>query len=501
MRTETHRRNRLEGSSRENPRGFTLVEVMVAALLLVFAMAGIVPFFLSALNQSTVVRYKSTATNIARERMEQIRQLDYREITDSAYLSTRFGSTETQREMVFDVSYGVEESAYDSGVLKKVTVTVGWTAPPKVSAAAFSTMIHQQFVGPRVSQLDLDKSKADPLGTPFRCLYENQQHTLYASVAQADWGLVLENLDEPGMVVRDAYARISLVDVNGTSLPLGDAFEDYKITDLVYTTDPITGKVNQVYFQHSFDSADIPDGYWEFRAIVFNEYDEPGNVWRLRTRVENGPPAVPTAAVAVPEVGDEGVTLYWSGGAERDRAYYVVERRKWDWTGSLWGDWVPVRPWLDPDETNLLDEGSATQPLDPWGDAATQNLYQYRIWAVDIIGKIGSETVAEVGLPNTASTTTTLLTTTTSSSTTTTEAGLSMVKIENKVNKEYSLFIECDDPSVYPISTNVQKRTTKPIENLPTGNYLVTATSPGRPTLKQSFCLTEQSGQIVMTIL
>ena len=47
---------------------------MVAMLLLV-ALAGIVPFFLTGLAASTV-RYKSIASNIARERMEEIRRLD-----------------------------------------------------------------------------------------------------------------------------------------------------------------------------------------------------------------------------------------------------------------------------------------------------------------------------------------------------------------------------------------------------------------------------------------
>ena len=86
---------------RKRSRGFTLVEVLIASLLLMLAMAGIVPFFIGGLNQASTVRYKSLATNIARERMEQIRQLDYREITEDpnegVTLSERFGTTAEQR--------------------------------------------------------------------------------------------------------------------------------------------------------------------------------------------------------------------------------------------------------------------------------------------------------------------------------------------------------------------------------------------------------------------
>ena len=61
--------------------GFGLIELMVATLLLLIVMAGFLPLFLQGLSQSSAARFKSVATNIAREKIEQIRQLDYREIT------------------------------------------------------------------------------------------------------------------------------------------------------------------------------------------------------------------------------------------------------------------------------------------------------------------------------------------------------------------------------------------------------------------------------------
>ncbi len=494
--------------------GFTLVEVLVASLLLLFAMAGIVPFFLTGLTQASVVRYRSEATNIAREKIEQIRQLDSRDIpTEGDDLETRFGVTETQRDISFDIGYAVEESVYENGLLKKVTVTVSWTGPPEATpegkTVSMATMIHEQFLGPRVSQLVMSHSLDDPLETPFPMLYPSQAHTLICYVAEADWGLVLNNLNEPGMSVRDVYARLVLVDSNGQSERLGDPANDYRLENLQYTTDT-EGKVTSAYFSYTFNSADIPDGYWEFRAIIYNEYNEPGNVWRLRTRVENeedGGPAMPTDVWGIPQIGDESILLVWSGGDERDRAYYVLERCKWE--GGVWSEWTTLEANLDPNATSYTDQGSVALQIDPWGTLSGQNWYQYRLWAVDICldpPNVGPEATIEVAIPELVTTTTTLLDTTTTtlvsvttSSTTTTVPEFSLVKVENTTNKAYSLYLVGDNG--FTLNTSVARKSTKTISSLPAGNYLLTATASGRPTLNQSFSLPQQAGNIVMTIL
>jgi type II secretory pathway pseudopilin PulG len=501
---------RADNASRS--RGFTLVEIMVAMLILFFAMAGIVPFFLSGLGQASAVRYKSQATNVAREKMEQIRQLDYREIIDAGYLEERFGKTVTERGVTYDVAYAVDASAYDTGTLKKVTVTVTWTAPPTVSAASMTTMIHQQYLGPRISQLDLSKWKNDSL-SPFPRLWDRvegvENHVVTIHIAQADWGLVLDNLDQVGMAARDVYARLILVDANGQAIPLGDPDNDHKLTDIKYTTSG--GKVDDVWFEYSFDSDDIPDGYWEMRAIVYNEYDEPGNVWRLRVRVENDPPAIPNPFYAEVQPDSQTVLLTWSGGAERDRDHYVLERRKWEETA--WGDWVTLESELNPNATTYVDEGDISSALDPWGDSTTENVYQYRLYAVDIGGKGSSATSAlalsttasaepydQIYIPDTASTTTTTLTsTTTTEGTTTTTDTLSAGTIENTVNKEYDYTITKDDGTTR--TGKVGKKETLTLDDLPPGEYLITLTCPGEPTIKPTFSMPDQDGQVIVTIL
>ena len=168
-------------------RGMTLIEVMVAAVILLIAMAGIVPLFVTGLTQASTIRMRSIATNVARQKMELVRQLDYREIyteqmkESDASLGTRtleslFGTSETVRDQGFTVTYVVNNQTYQEGTLKEVTVNVGWEAPPRVSPASVTTLVHQQFLGPRGSSLDVTSTTTDPLGSPFKLLAEHSQH-------------------------------------------------------------------------------------------------------------------------------------------------------------------------------------------------------------------------------------------------------------------------------------------------------------------------------------
>ncbi|MCJ7796165.1 MAG: type II secretion system GspH family protein, partial [Thermoleophilia bacterium] len=197
--------------------GFTLIEIMVATLLLMVAMAGFVPFFLQGLNQSSSARFRSIATNVARERMEQVRQLDYREITMTSggvpTLVARFGTTNVIRGTTFTTTYGVTSAA--SG-LKNVTVTVTWAAPPQSSPISVTSLIHQQFLGPRGSRLTVEPTDplGDDLGSPFPVLTDGTT-TIQYDIAEADWGLCYPVPSSGASDPYDVYCRMVLVDDNG----------------------------------------------------------------------------------------------------------------------------------------------------------------------------------------------------------------------------------------------------------------------------------------------
>jgi len=487
-------------------QGFTLIEITVAAMLLLFAMAGIVPFFLTGLTQASSVRYKSMATNIAREKMEQIRQLDYREIEEEnaaakglRSLTERFGATAAERDISFDIVYTVEESAYDQGILKKVTVNVDWTAPPAVSGAAMTTLIHQQFLGPRGSRLLLQPTSADPRGTPFPRVSGTTIVRYY--IAQADWNLVFNGLAQATPTARNVYMRLFLFDDDGL------AAADIKLnnTFLRYSVDAV-GKVNAVWFEYSLPLNDIdgsgtpvPDGYWEMRAVAYNEYNEPGNVWRLRVRIEEAAPAPPLDLSANPQADNETVILRWTGGPERDRAYYVLERSDWDWENSIWRPWTPVVSDLDARATTYSDKGSVAAGQHPWGSAEVMNMYQYRLWAVDICdpGREGQAAEAAAQLPSdttttTVSETTTSSTTTTSTSSTTTTLGLYSVVIANALIEHRWVTVtkatNSGNSQVY--YGKVHKLDSVTIDGLTAGQYWITVTDS---TITASFSLPAQA--------
>jgi len=502
---------------RKRSRGFTLVEVLIASLLLMLAMAGIVPFFIGGLNQASTVRYKSLATNIARERMEQIRQLDYREITEDpnegVTLSERFGTTAEQRGIQFTVSYAVESSSYEAGLLKKVTVTVSWTAPPKVSPVSITTMIHQQFLGPRGASLELSPTQSDPLGTPFP-LISGSNTTIRYHLAQADWNLVFKDVNNPGAGARDVFARFIFFSDDGDTVSLGDPAKENRIGTnyLKYTTDG-SGLLTDVWFEYDFDTQLVPDGYWELRALAYNQYEQPGNVWRLRVRVENGAPAAPTDLTAVPLADNETIVLYWLGGPERDRARYVLERSVWDPEAGQWGSWETLNENIDPKAVTYSDQGSIVAEIHPWGSEEVSNQYLYRIYAVDISpGNVGeaAELAEPVVLPpltttttETTTTTTVSTTTTTAPSTTTTTTTLATysVKITNSAKKHYRVEIR-DASNMVVFSGTIKKGETTTVTGLSAGQYQIVATPVGGgTTVNASFSLPAQAGQVVLTLL
>jgi hypothetical protein len=157
---------------------------------------------------------------------------------------------------------------------------------------------------------------------------------------------------------------------------------------------------------------------------MLNSFEEPGNTWVLRVRVEKGPPEAPSLTAT--SADDHTVLLNWVPGAERDRAYYVLQRREVDAARnplpSPDGDWVNVT--VDPpyddipsdtlpaNATSFTDEGSldTSDPnldVDPSGRPALKRYYEYRVYGVDTGGRYAepdSSLYAFVTLPGSSST-------------------------------------------------------------------------------------------------
>ena len=102
-------------------KGFMLVEVMAALALLGIAFAGLSPLVIVTLRSMDHARRVTTATEFARDKVEDIRS--------TAYASVASGS-DTVTESGTGASYARAwtSAAGPSANTKLVTVTVSWTA-------------------------------------------------------------------------------------------------------------------------------------------------------------------------------------------------------------------------------------------------------------------------------------------------------------------------------------------------------------------------------------
>ena len=102
-------------------KGFMLVEVMAALALLGIAFAGLSPLVITTLRSVDHARRVTTATEFARDKIEEIRS--------TAYTSVASGS-DTVTESGTGASYARTwtSAAGPSTNTKLVTVTVSWTA-------------------------------------------------------------------------------------------------------------------------------------------------------------------------------------------------------------------------------------------------------------------------------------------------------------------------------------------------------------------------------------
>jgi prepilin-type N-terminal cleavage/methylation domain-containing protein len=67
--------------NRSSARGFSLVELLVTIVLAGIIFAAMVPFFATALKRTSADNVRVTENNIAQDRIEQVRLLDYTDIT------------------------------------------------------------------------------------------------------------------------------------------------------------------------------------------------------------------------------------------------------------------------------------------------------------------------------------------------------------------------------------------------------------------------------------
>ncbi len=140
-------------SESNNNQGFSLIETMVAMLILTIGILAIAKIFPLATQISKGNERVTVAVNLAQAKIEEITALDYNEleigtIEPKSRLAedseNPFYQYQRQTEVVY-VDEDINPTGDNSG-LKKITVTVFWTSPLVFTEKnlEISTLISQQ---------------------------------------------------------------------------------------------------------------------------------------------------------------------------------------------------------------------------------------------------------------------------------------------------------------------------------------------------------------------
>ncbi len=148
--------------------GFSLMELLVAIVLAGIVFAAMVPVFVGAQQTASGDAVRNVALNVAQDRIEQIRQADFDQITSAASLETLLGTSWTSAAgKEYDVAYEVTMGTGDPTPYVTVSVTVTWSPPPgPVKAVSLKTIVANPGGMASVSTAPSPSGSASPSPSP-----------------------------------------------------------------------------------------------------------------------------------------------------------------------------------------------------------------------------------------------------------------------------------------------------------------------------------------------
>ena len=142
---------------RSTRSGFSMVELLVTIVLAGIIFAAMLPVFANALKKTSGDNFRITATNIAQDRIEKVRQLPYTQIVaDAAHPTTTPNMyNDTWANGMFDTTYTPPASnkmytigytVEDHGNYKKVIVAVTWSEAMQNGTSSNKTTTMQTII-------------------------------------------------------------------------------------------------------------------------------------------------------------------------------------------------------------------------------------------------------------------------------------------------------------------------------------------------------------------
>lgn len=341
--------------------GFSLVELLVTIIIAAIAFAAMVPVFVGASQKASGDKMRNIALNVAQDRMEKIRQLDFDQITQanlesSSFAGGQFGTTWTTYSggsaKVFDVAYDLENQG-GSGAMPayvRVRVTVTWTPPPgPVKPVELQTYVSRQYAGPQITNLELAPLSADGeiITVPL---------SITATVALGD---------------RASTAKVAFYIFGQNGM-------------LVKQTEVMTGAIGNTspgVYSISWDAAGAGDGTYSFRAQAYLANDDVGNTWARSATLNLTNGILPVTNLTVTP-GDGTLTLSWDEVYSTKFAHFEL------WRGDTSGG-----------EVLIVDDLTANGYTDT--GLVNGQTYYYVVYAInkdDVAGPASNEVSEEPGL-------------------------------------------------------------------------------------------------------
>jgi len=303
--------------ARHDARGFSFIELLVTIIIAAVAFLAMVPMFVSASKASANDKSRVVALNIAQDRIEKVRRLDFASLTNatlnvndsaSPFATTQYEQTQSGQKP-FTVACQVQDlqvSATDTRVVsRKVTVTVSWSTPSPGGSVSISTIVYRQYAGPQI--MNFTVAPYDPA----KDWISAANVTLKVTVNPAE--VASMRPVTVGSRTLRGYVLITISPIDGSAV-LPAITVPY--TDASPTTFAASWAVP--------NGAGFGDGYYKFTAVAYTANKSPGNTWSFSKRVETGRPG-PVSNLSGTASETQAV-LTWSPSVSADVADYEVTR-------------------------------------------------------------------------------------------------------------------------------------------------------------------------------
>jgi prepilin-type N-terminal cleavage/methylation domain-containing protein len=348
--------------------GFSLIELLVTVVMAGLIFAAMAPMYILAQSKNGADNARTIALQVAQDKIEKIRQLDYDQIAadsanrstipnlyNSSFAGSQFGPTfvadSGTTTKTFTIDYTVSAmptgSAPGAEQYKKVVVDVYWTGAPRpVKHVLLQTFIYRQYAGPQITALAV--SPVNTSSEPDTIVASAV--TITATISDND----IASMNASG--TPKGFVRFMVNQLNGTQVVYDDV------------ENPVSLSTPGIY-RDAWDASSAPDGIYTFQAVAYSQSQFEGNTVSVAYRIERGAPAAPIDLAASP--ADGSVTLTWAASLAGDLDHYEVWRGTSAASLTRIASSVTVNDYADGGLTNGTTYYYAVKAVDTLGNASS----------------------------------------------------------------------------------------------------------------------------------